>query len=123
MARILAVDDDPEVLRVIALALKPAGHEVRIAASGRAFISAYEEFLPEVVLIDVIMPDLGGTDLLRWLATRQQPARIVVMTGDPQSVGNLAPPPGARGLHGRIVLLSKPFKLSELRAAIDTHRG
>ncbi|WP_052666186.1 response regulator transcription factor [Nitriliruptor alkaliphilus] len=60
MVRVLAVDDDPVILRLLQLNLELEGHEVLTAADGRSGLEAIRREHPEVVLLDVMMPNLDG---------------------------------------------------------------
>ncbi len=60
MVRVLAVDDDPIILRLLQLNLELEGFEVLTAGDGRAGLAAVRELKPDVVLLDVMMPHLDG---------------------------------------------------------------
>ena len=81
--RILAVEDNVDVLRVQAALLRTMGHEVLPVSSGAEALAAAETFLPDVVLIDIGLPDMDGCELARRL--RQLPttraARLIALTG------------------------------------------
>ncbi|MBX3746795.1 MAG: response regulator [Verrucomicrobiae bacterium] len=63
-ARVLLVDDDPGNLELLSRRLGRQGHRVRTAANARAAIEALHEELPDLILLDLIMPDIGGDRLL-----------------------------------------------------------
>ena len=63
--RVLVVDDDQDTCRSAAMVLQLKGHETRTAFSGREAITAASAFLPEVVLLDLSMPDMDGVELAR----------------------------------------------------------
>ena len=81
--RILVVDDNVDATEALGTLLELEGHEVKQAQSGREALSIVETFAPEVALIDIVMPDMGGTELARLLRERTQCAttRFVAMTG------------------------------------------
>jgi CheY-like chemotaxis protein len=60
MARLLLVDDDPDFLRWEAAILAADGHEVKTATTGAEALSAVEEARPDLVLLDILMPDIDG---------------------------------------------------------------
>ena len=60
VVRVLAVDDDPMILRLLQLNLELEGHEVLIAEDGQRGLDAIRAERPDVVLLDVMMPDLDG---------------------------------------------------------------
>jgi CheY-like chemotaxis protein len=71
--RVLAVDDSPDALDVVATALASAGARVRTATSGAAALALVEEELPDVLLCDLAMPDMDGIDVLRQVRARLGP--------------------------------------------------
>ncbi|HWB11322.1 MAG TPA: response regulator [Pirellulales bacterium] len=81
--RILAVEDNADVLRVQTALLRAMGHEVLPVSSGGQAIEAAETFLPDVVLIDIGLPDMNGYELATYLrrlpATRT--ARLIALSG------------------------------------------
>jgi CheY-like chemotaxis protein len=81
--RILAVEDNADVLRVQTALLRAMGHEVLAVSSAAEAIKAADEFLPDVVLIDIGLPDMNGCKLAEHL--RQLPAtrtaRLIALTG------------------------------------------
>lgn len=60
MAKVLAVDDDPVVLRLLQVNLEMEGHEVVLAGDGAEAVTRAREHQPDVVLLDVMMPDVDG---------------------------------------------------------------
>jgi len=69
-ARVLVVDDDEDTCRSTAMAIELKGHEARTAFSGRDAIAALPEFSPDLVLLDLSMPDMDGVQLARELRQR-----------------------------------------------------
>ncbi|BDG61359.1 response regulator [Caldinitratiruptor microaerophilus] len=76
---ILAVDDDPEMRRVVELILTGAGYRVRTAADGREALAAIAERLPDVLVLDLLMPNLDGFRLVRILQSDPRTARIPLL--------------------------------------------
>lgn len=81
--RILAVDDNLEVLRVQAALLRAMGHEVCPATNGDEALEAADDFQPDVILLDIGLPGMSGYDLARHF--RREPAtsgvRLIAITG------------------------------------------
>jgi PAS domain S-box-containing protein len=115
--RILVIDDEPQLLRVMRRLIERAGHEVVAAASGRdaqALLADDRRF--DVVLCDLMMPDLLGIDLHAWLRELDPTLaeRVVFLTGGtftPRAQSYLAEVPNR--------ILEKPLPRQELLAAID----
>lgn len=84
MTKVLVVEDDADLLYLYRTALAQAGYEVNIAESGREAFTALQEGVPDLVFLDMNMPDVHGMDVIdyirgdaRWAATR-----IVVITAN-----------------------------------------
>ena len=63
------VDDEPNITELVAMALRYEGFEVATAATGRGALSSVETFRPELVILDVMLPDLDGFEVHRRLST------------------------------------------------------
>ncbi len=82
--RLLVVEDEPEIAKMIGEMLKQDGHKVSIAHSGRAALKKIDNEMPDLVVSDVRMPGLGGPDLYRLLSDRKPEIakRLLFVTGD-----------------------------------------
>src|SRR6476620_2886084 len=78
-ARILLVDDAPENLTVLAGALEPEGYEVLTTSSGPAALTIAERALPDLILLDVMMPEVDGLETCREIKRREKLAEIPVV--------------------------------------------
>jgi CheY-like chemotaxis protein len=80
--RVLVVDDNPDALSMYALLVRDMGHDVRSAANGFAAMEAARAFAPEVVLLDLVLPDIDGCDLAQDMKSIPglQAARIFAVT-------------------------------------------
>ncbi|MEA3056849.1 MAG: two-component system, cell cycle sensor histidine kinase and response regulator CckA, partial [Actinomycetota bacterium] len=78
--RVLVVDDDEDVRAIVADMLELEGHDVCVAADGRAALRAIEQALPDVLLTDVVMPGMRGTDLARAVLEKAPNVRVVLMS-------------------------------------------
>jgi CheY-like chemotaxis protein len=91
-ARVLAVDDDPATLAMIERALVPAGYEVRLASGGTAALEMATQAVPDLVICDLVMPDVDGFEVVAGLkanpATSSVP--ILIITAHDLSPGDKA---------------------------------
>lgn len=121
-ARLLVVEDEPNIRELLATSLRFAGFEVATAADGATALALAEQFGPDLVVLDVMLPDLDGFEVTRRLRDqgRQQP--IVFVTAR-DSVGDKV-----QGLTvGGDDYVTKPFSLEEviarIRAVLRRTRG
>jgi len=79
---VLAVDDEPGILRLLKLELSAQGFRVLTATSGEEALSVAEEHRPDIVLLDVVMPDMTGMEVMRRLRERASTPVILVTAKD-----------------------------------------
>ena len=106
MARVLLVEDEPNIASIIVFKLEREGHTVRWEASAPAVSAAAADFAPELVLLDSTLPDGDAFGLLRSLALA---APVVMLTEFRDS----ATPALARR-QGALATVEKPFKPTQL---------
>jgi two-component system OmpR family response regulator len=113
--RVLVVDDEPNIADVISIALRYNDYEVSIAASGQAALAAVDEFRPNLVVLDVMLPDLDGFAVAKRLRERADETPIVFLTARDTTDDKV------RGLTlGGDDYVTKPFSVEELLARIAT---
>ncbi|MGD9932427.1 MAG: response regulator [Dehalococcoidia bacterium] len=110
-ARILAVDDDPAILRVVRRALEAAGYNVEALDCAAPLLERVSTFGPDVILLDLVLPDADGIELARTL--RSGHASIIVLS----AVGDDRKKVEALDA-GADDYLTKPFNVDELLARI-----
>jgi twitching motility two-component system response regulator PilH len=117
MARILIVDDSPSQLMGIRRIVEGLGHEALTAEDGAAGVEAARRELPDLILMDVVMPNLNGFQATRSItrdpATRHIPV-ILVTTKDQETDRVWGMRQGARAY------ITKPFNEAELSRLIST---
>jgi two-component system phosphate regulon response regulator PhoB len=115
MARILVVEDESAIAELVAINLRHAGHEVTIAGDGEQAQRALDAVLPDVVVLDWMLPGASGPALLRqWRqATRTRGLPVIMLTARADETDKVA------GLDaGADDYLAKPFSTSELMARV-----
>jgi two-component system, OmpR family, response regulator VicR len=115
--RILCVEDEPEMIDLIRLILGRRGFEVHGAAGGMEGIRLIRELHPDLVLLDLMMPDMDGWEVYQQMkadaATRDIP--VIVVTAKAQNIDKVL------GLHIAKVddYIAKPFSPQELMDSVD----
>src|SRR6058998_182521 len=79
MERILIVDDDSDIQRLVSYNLSQAGFQVSAAVTGVAALHAVEERLPDLIILDIMLPDLGGLEVCRLVREREKSRRIPII--------------------------------------------
>jgi CheY-like chemotaxis protein len=114
MAQILVIDDEPQLRRLIARILKGRGHTVHEANNGEEGIGLFHRVHPDLVITDIVMPDMEGIELTRKLHEEAPTIPILAISGSGHSVYLQA----AIGL-GATAALAKPFRAAELLAVVE----
>ena len=79
MPSILVVDDNDDSLRIIETVLKNNGYDVRLAKSGKEALGLLQNDVPQLILLDVMMPEMSGLEVLEHLRGSPQTARVPVI--------------------------------------------
>ncbi|HEY0367375.1 MAG TPA: response regulator transcription factor [Pyrinomonadaceae bacterium] len=111
-ARILVVDDEPQLTRVLRTGLKSHGYDVRAAADGLAGFEAFNDWHPDLVITDLAMPNVDGLELCRRLRAVSQVPIIVLSAKGEEKTKVEALDLGADDY------VTKPFGIDELLARI-----
>ena len=113
MTRILLIDDEPDLLRVLARSLKADGHEVATALNGPDGLAAFEGQHPAIVITDIKMPGMSGIEVLKRIKEREPDAEVIIITGH----GDMDN--AVEALHfGASDFITKPFRGETLAIAI-----
>jgi two-component system KDP operon response regulator KdpE len=110
--RVLLVDDEPPIVRVIAANLERRGFQVDAAHSGASALEAYRRYRPDVVVLDLGLPDMDGVEVIGELRRLAQTPILVLSARDTERDKVAALDAGADDY------LSKPFGIEELLARI-----
>ena len=110
--RVLVVDDEQSITDAVATALRYEGFETREAATGRIAEKAIDEFRPDLVVLDVMLPDLDGFAIARRLRDGRQRTPVIFLTAKDATEDKLA------GLAVGDDYVTKPFSLAEIVARV-----
>src|SRR5512143_3839805 len=106
--RILIVEDEPSIAEVVSLYLKGAGYAVQTARDGRQARQMLEAGLPDLVIMDLMLPGMDGLSLTRWLRS-QSDVPIIMLTARREEIDRIS------GLEtGADDYIIKPFSPQEL---------
>ena len=121
--RLLIVDDEPRFASFIGKVATPLGYEVEITTHGRDFQRAYLENKPDCIVLDIVMPDIDGNELILWLVKEECDADIIIITGfSPDYAVNARILAEFKGLRS-VRTLSKPVSVTQLRKILrNSHR-
>lgn len=111
-ARILVVDDVESISYSVAMALRYAGFEVREERTGRAAERAIRSFLPDLIVLDIMLPDLDGLAIARQLHERGAATPVIFLTARDATEEKVA------GLSLAEDYITKPFALAEVVARV-----
>jgi DNA-binding response OmpR family regulator len=118
MAKVLLVDDEPDILLMLRMAFEDEGHEVVLAADGQMGLELLGEHRPDVVVLDMMMPVIDGWGVLeaKQLEEERTPVIVVSAKSDPKDC--------RRALElGAVEYVVKPFDLDRLLALVAAVAG
>ena len=114
-SRVLVVDDEPNIVEVVTMALRFQGFDVETAGTGREALAAVTRFKPHLMILDVMLPDMEGFDVASRLGAQRAGVPIIFLTARDATEDKI------RGLTGGgDDYMTKPFSLEELVARIRT---
>jgi two-component system, OmpR family, response regulator len=112
-ARILVVDDEPNITELVSMALRYEGFEVDVACDGRTALARAGTFRPHLIVLDVMLPDLDGFGVLKRIRADGQPVSVVFLTARDATEDKV------NGLTlGGDDYVTKPFSVEELVARV-----
>lgn len=115
-ARVLVVDDEPDLIRILEFGLRAAGYQVEIAADGQEGLKKAREIRPDIILLDLMLPKLDGYKVCRLLKfdERYRHIPIIILSARTQEGDQaLAKEMGANRF------ITKPYEFSEILSHID----
>ena len=118
---VMCVEDEPEMIELIKIILERKGYNVIGAIGGQAGLDALQKETPDLILLDLMMPDVDGWEVFRQMRAnpRLQKTPVIVVTAKAQSIDKVL------GLHIAKVndYITKPFGPQELLAAVERVLG
>ena len=115
---LIVIDDEPQMAALVAEVGEMVGFETRMANTAAAFKEIVAATDPTLIVMDIVMPDMDGIELLQWLADRGCAAPIVLISGfDPLYLRTARMIGTANGLQF-VEPLAKPICIAQLRAVL-----
>ena len=115
--KVLVVEDEPSLSEVVSLYLKRAGYQVQIAADGRLAMNILEKQIPDFVILDLMLPEVDGLSITRWLRDRSN-VPIIMVTSRREEIDRIS------GLEmGADDYVVKPFSPQELVSRVRVCSG
>lgn len=112
---LLSIDDNPQILELIRKVATGMGMTAEGVTTPGAFMTSFVRLQPDIITLDMCMPDIDGIELLRWLGDVGAATRIVILSGAHPTYAEMARRLAeAAGLRD-VAILRKPFRTAELR--------
>ena len=116
--RILVVDDTPSNLQLLSEIFKGRGYEIQAALNGKLALQAIQNDPPDLILLDIAMPDISGYDVCKRIKADERFSDIpIIFVSGLQNVASIVKAFEV----GAVDYIIKPFQISEIRARVQTH--
>ncbi len=118
--RLLVVDDEPEFCELVRKVAADLDYEVQVATNGHTFQSAYLTLQPTLIVMDMVMPEMDGNELVLWLVEQGYAADLVIITGyNPDYAKDARLLAEFKGLRS-VTTLTKPIRIARLREVLSS---
>lgn len=115
--RLLVVDDEPELGEFVGIVGSDLGFEVEVTSSPDDFMEAFGTFKPTTIVMDIVMPETNGVELVKWLIEQECRARVIVASGMNSVYGDCLTLLASGGGIS-LSFLNKPYRLDALRETL-----
>jgi CheY-like chemotaxis protein len=115
---VLVVDDEPDFAELVRKVAEALGHRVLVATDHGAMRTQFAAATPDIIVLDVVMPQMDGIEVTRWLAGCGYRGRILLVTGFNPLYAEAAKVVGETQGQMEIRVLAKPVPLAALRTAL-----
>lgn len=116
--RLLVIDDEPEFGEYVKRVAADLGFSVEVTQRASDFMELYRSFDPTVIVMDILMPQMDGIELVQWLAGNGCSARVILASGYNPRYAKAAETLAQEIGSLEVVTLQKPVRVPDLRAAL-----
>ncbi len=116
--RLLIADDEPQFAEFVRKVATDLGYSAEVSLDGRAFKAAFDQLDPSVVVLDMVMPEVDGFELIQWLVENKRAPKIILISGFNPSYTKVAKTLGESRRLPSVTTLRKPVRLADLREAL-----
>jgi two-component system, OmpR family, response regulator len=122
--KLLIVDDEPAITKIIGKIASSADYEIKSVNDATQAMAVFRSFRPDVLMIDMIMPDVDGVDILRDVMAISRDVKVIIMTGFGPGYLRLAKAVALFDEKPDITELEKPFRRTDVLFALgEAERG
>lgn len=119
--RLMVLDDEKAFGEFVGKVAESMGFETKLMTQGSEFQLAYEDFDPDVIVLDIVMPEIDGIEIAKWLGQKGCRARLIVVTAyNPHYAKTTKTLSEVYGLKD-VMTCDKPIELAKLREALTLH--
>lgn len=117
-SRLLVLDDDPDIGQTVRSMAENLGHQCRVTTRPDDFFQALDDWRPTHILLDLVMPEMDGMEVIRHLADRRCDAILIISSGLGNRVIDAASRAGSQHRLSMAGVLAKPFSIRDLRTLL-----
>lgn len=117
-SRLLIMDDEPDFAEYIGIVGEQLGYETLKINDSREFKKAYIEFAPDVLVLDMVMPEIDGVELIKWLVDQNAAVKVVIVSGYNPLYSKMAEVLSEAGGLSDVTTLQKPVRIEILKDAL-----
>ena len=116
--RLLVIDDEPDFMQVVRTVAEEMGFDVTTAGNAEEFKAVYTASPPDLMVIDVVMPEVDGIELVEWLVGVRCSTDVIMVTGYNPNYASAAAAIAQAKSSMSVRILQKPVLLADLRVAL-----
>jgi DNA-binding NtrC family response regulator len=118
MTRVLVVDDTEDILMLVKGVTQRMGFVTETLNDTVRFMTTFVRFRPDVIVLDIVMPNIDGIEIIQWLTDVDYTGRVIIMSGY-ADYQRMAEAFGDANARMAITSLPKPFRIAELKAVLQ----